>query len=309
VSELTEHCRGHWKSIFMQLGLLDAKTLAGRHVPCPMCGGRDRFHFSDRDGVGLWHCRSCGGGDGFKLIMEIKGVDFPRAAKLVESVVGRARWNRSWRRRRSQPEREEPQPTQGKTTTADAIQLWRATVDFRETPGEVYLRSRKLIVPDEMVNQEGASLRWHAGIGALVALFRNIHTNAPQAVSRIFVDANGRKLKRMFLGPVDSAAIKLDRDADVTTALHIGEGFETCQAARQKGLRPTWALGTAGAIERFPVLSGVETLSVLGEKGCTENERAIQACGCRWQDVGREVEIIYPDIGKDMNDLLMEQVS
>ena len=45
----------------------------------------------------------------------------------------------------------------------------------------------------------------------------------------------------------------------------IGEGFETCMAARQIGFRPVWALGSVGAIEDFPVLSGIECLTILGE--------------------------------------------
>jgi autotransporter-associated beta strand protein len=30
------------------------KTLSGRHVPCPFCGGRDRFRFDDKNGAGTW---------------------------------------------------------------------------------------------------------------------------------------------------------------------------------------------------------------------------------------------------------------
>jgi hypothetical protein len=320
MSDLTEICRGRWDEIFTALGLLDSKALSHRHVPCPMCGGKDRFHYSDRDRVGVWHCRTCGGGDGFNLIQAIKGVDFPRAAKLVETIVGRARWNRTRKpRNHNRPESrpEPPRPTSsatttttangnsGATTTAEALALWRQTVDPRGTRAEVYLNSRELSLSDELINQRGASLRWHPGIGALVALFRNIRTDAPQAVLRTFIDEQGKKIGRKFLGPVADAAVKLDRDEDVLEGLHVCEGVETGLAARQYNLRPCWALGTAGAIERFPVLDGVQALTMLGESGCQENERAIQACGIRWQDAGRQVEVIYPDAGKDLNDLLM----
>ena len=56
------------------------------------------------------------------------------------------------------------------------------------------------------------------------------------------------------MGPVGGAAIKLDADEDVLGGLHIGEGIETCMAARMLGLRPAWALGSAGEIAKFPVL-------------------------------------------------------
>jgi len=102
----------------------------------------------------------------------------------------------------------------------------------------------------------GQVLRWNNRIGAMVALFRNIQTDRPQAISRTFLDAGGRKLRRRFLGPVGGCAIKLDQ-ANVLGRLHIGEGIETCMTARQLGLRPCWALGSAGAVARFPVLAGV----------------------------------------------------
>src|SRR3954453_2474967 len=46
--------------------------------------------------------------------------------------------------------------------------------------------------------------------------------------------------------PESVSAIKLDPDEDVTSGLVIGEGLETTLSARQVGLRPAWALGSAG---------------------------------------------------------------
>ena len=56
-------------------------------------------------------------------------------------------------------------------------------------------------------------------------------------------------------------AIKLDADENVEQGLHIGEGIETCLAGRQLDFKPCWALGSAGAIRGFPVLSGIEALT------------------------------------------------
>jgi hypothetical protein len=130
------------------------------------------------------------------------------------------------------------------TTPAAALGLWRESVDPRNTLGERYLASRKLELDDAVCEV----LRWHAGIGALLALFRDIRTDEPRAISRTYLDREGRKIGRKFLGPVGGAAVKLDPDDAVLKGLHVGEGVETCMAARQLGLRPTWALGSAGAI-------------------------------------------------------------
>ena len=71
--------------------------------------------------------------------------------------------------------------------------------------------------------------------------------------------------------------------------------------AQQIGLTPTWALGSAGPIEAFPVRDGVETLRILAERDET-SERARAACGARWHKAGRQVLLNHSKVGKDLND-------
>jgi putative DNA primase/helicase len=68
-----------------------------------------------------------------------------------------------------------------------------------------------------------------------------------------------------MLGVVHDAAMMLDSRVDST--LTIGEGVETALAARQLGFRPAWAFGSVGAIGRFPLIPGIEELTILGEAG------------------------------------------
>jgi putative DNA primase/helicase len=179
---------------------------------------------------------------------------------------------------------------------ADALTLWSASGPPRGTLVERYLNSRGLILSDDLA---GDVLRWHPGIAAMIALFRNIQTNKPQAVSRTFLDRDGGKIKRMFKGPVGGAAVKLDADENVLNGLHVGEGVETCVAARQLGLRPVWALGSKHAIGNFAVLSGVEALTILVEPDAAAE---VEACANRWHAAGREVSINRAVGGKDLND-------
>ena len=90
-----------------------------------------------------------------------------------------------------------------------------------------------------------------------------------------------------MLGRARDAAIKLDADENVTLGLHIGEGVETCLAAWLAGFRPVWALGSAGAIATFPVLSGIEAITVLGEVGDGGANRPRGASMCGALDRGR----------------------
>ena len=185
-----------------------------------------------------------------------------------------------------------------------ALALWRASGDPRGTLAERYLASRKLDLDTDLA---GNVLRWHPGIGAMLALFRDIRTDEPRAICRTFLDQDGRKIERKFLGPVGGCAIKLDADEEVTGGLHIGEGLETCMAARQMGLRPTWALGSAGAVAAFPVLGGIGCLTLLAEHD-EVNARAGEQCAARWYEAGREVIITEPVGGKDLNDALLQKV-
>jgi hypothetical protein len=198
---------------------------------------------------------------------------------------------------------EPPAPTNAAhhDRTGPALDLWRASVDPRGTAAERYLeRERGLNLGDDIA---GGALRWSPRLGAMVALFRNITTGEPQAVSRTFLTPDARKIERKFFGPVGGAAIMIDPFDAVTTGLHIGEGIETCLAARSLGLRPTWALGSAGAIAVFPILAGVECLTLLAEHD-DASARAVNVCAARWHGAAREVFINRPIGGKDLNDAL-----
>jgi hypothetical protein len=188
-----------------------------------------------------------------------------------------------------------------------ALALWNDASDPRGTIVEVYLESRGLGLP---VVIAGEVIRFHPRcpfgderLPCMVALFRDIISNEPLAVHRTALTPSGQKVARKMLGPVLGAAIKLDSDADVTLGLVLGEGLETGLAARQIGFRPVWALGSVGAVAKFPVLPGIEGLTILREQD-DASAKAVQRCGNRWAAVGREVIVASPRRGSDVNDSL-----
>jgi hypothetical protein len=140
-------------------------------------------------------------------------------------------------------------------------------------------------------------------IPCLVAAFRSIDTDEITGIHRIRLDQPERwpKTDRRMLGVVHRSAIKLDPSGD---KLVIGEGVETCLAARQIDLAPVWALGSVGMISRFPLVEGVNHLIVLGER-CQANADAVLIVMRRWRAAGRKVEVAYPKYGADFNDLFL----
>jgi putative DNA primase/helicase len=198
--------------------------------------------------------------------------------------------------------------------SARALWLWNQSRNPRGTVISSYLASRGLTLPDSIASDV---IRFHSTlqfngtlVPGMVALFRDIRTNAPCGIHRTFLDEAGAKLGRKMLGRARDAAIKIDADEDVTLGLHIGEGIETCLAAWFAGFHPVWALGSATAIAAFPLLTGIEAITVLGEvddQGA--NYRAAQTCAARWINAGRDAFIVIPKLGGDLNDVWRQVAS
>ena len=130
---------------------------------------------------------------------------------------------------------------------------------------------------------------------AMVALLRDVRTNEPCGVHRTWLDHHGRKVARRMLGRAKGAAVKLDPNDAVIRALTIGEGIETSLAARQLDCGPVWAVGSAIAIQAFPLLAGIDALSILAEHDESgANARAVEVAAERWLAGGREVFILAP---------------
>jgi hypothetical protein len=147
----------------------------------------------------------------------------------------------------------------------------------------------------------------------MVALFRDIISDEPCGVHRTFLDAEGRKLGRKMLGRAKGAAIKLDPDDAVTAGLFLGEGVETTMTGRQYGLSPAWALGSAVAIGQFPLLAGIEVITIFAERRADGSEEpanftAINQVADRYLDAGRRARIIDPPRG-DLNDVVDRRAS
>jgi putative DNA primase/helicase len=138
----------------------------------------------------------------------------------------------------------------------------------------------------------------------MVALFRDIRSDVPCGIQRTFFDNRGHKLDRWMLGRARQAAIKIDADDSVTNGLTIGEGLETCLAARQAGFHPVWALGSAGTIAAFPLLDGVGSLTIIIDIDASGTDAAEDTIR-RWTMAGREVVEVKPSRpGDDFNDVI-----
>jgi phage/plasmid primase-like uncharacterized protein len=276
--------------------------------PCPRCGGNDRFQV--HPAKGLFFCRQCNprGGDVIALAMHIHGFGFADALEMLTGA--RLAQNRRKPAQTCAPRQERDDAE--KLAYADAI--WRQAVPIAGTPGEAYLRDRGIAL-EEVPGHGG--LRFHAAcpyglatVPCVIARYTDILTGADRGIRRRPI-IPGTAPKDRACGPVGSAVIRLWPDEDVAAGLVIGEGVETVLAAatriehRSTLLRPAWACGSAGTLESFPVLPGIEALTIVADNDSSgRGQEAAERCADRWADAGLEVTILTPrDLG-DMNDIV-----
>jgi putative DNA primase/helicase len=86
-----QKAEGQWNYILRELegSLHPALANKGRHVPCPIHGGKDGFRFfSDMEKKGHCICNTCGPFDGFKILMKLQGKEFPEVVCDIADLLG-----------------------------------------------------------------------------------------------------------------------------------------------------------------------------------------------------------------------------
>ena len=73
---------GRHREILISSGIIES-VLNGKHQPCPLCGGKDRFRYDNKDNSGSYICSQCGSGDWVNLIMNHLGMGFKETAAYI----------------------------------------------------------------------------------------------------------------------------------------------------------------------------------------------------------------------------------
>ncbi|MEI7214658.1 primase-helicase zinc-binding domain-containing protein, partial [Pectobacterium versatile] len=86
VTQTVKRASGHWPQLLPAVGIrIDA---IGQHTACPMCEGKDRFRFDNKEGRGTWFCNQCGAGDGLNLVEKALKLTPTEAALKVGAWLG-----------------------------------------------------------------------------------------------------------------------------------------------------------------------------------------------------------------------------
>jgi len=189
-----------------------------------------------------------------------------------------------------EPRRHRALSDDAESRTRIALRLWSEAAPVTGSLAErrYFVEHRHLDVrPLELRH----ALRWNASIQAIVALMTDPVSGEAIGIHRTFLDADGAKLERKMLGR--QGAVRLSPDDTVTMSLGISEGIEDGLAVLLSGWSPVWAATSAGAIARFPVLDGVEALTIFADAD-GPGIREADKCAERWRSAGRDVCIAAP---------------
>lgn len=276
--DVTTQVIGRWPGVLKALGV-DESFLRNKHGPCPMCGGKDRYRFDDKDGKGTWFCSHCGAGSGFDLLMRINGVQFRDAARMVRGVIGSVEVGRV----------EKP-----KDTLQLCKALWgQAKAVVRGDPVDVYLRGRGVAM-----DQYASALRYHPALSyegerypAMLALV--LQGEKAVGLHRTYLQ-DGKKAPvespRKLLG--SEGLIPLARKDDV---LGIAEGIETALAASKRFGVPCWSSISAGGMERMQI-PAVKCLHIFADNDASfAGQKAAYTLAYRAHEKGIDVRVHLPD--------------
>jgi hypothetical protein len=239
-----------------------------------------------RDGAkrGCWYDHERGeGGDMLTLLARDHRVrlgDAVRIAKrdyLGDTIIASSRSN---------PELQQPDES---GTKEAALRIWQDGVALAGTPGERYFLGHRRL--DIRALDLHHVLRWHARCHCVVALMTTQAEDRPSGIHRTFLNIDGSKRDRKMLGR--AGVIRLSRDDTVTGGLGITEGVEDGLAVLLSGWSPIWTAGGAGAIRRFPVLAGIDSLTIFADTDSAGLEAAQECAGC-WAFFGKEARISPP---------------
>lgn len=252
-----DRAQRRWREILPQLGI-ESRFLSNKQGPCPLCGGKTRFRFDDKDGNGTWICNYCGAGAGLHLAMKVNRWDYATACTLVDQVIGRDQ---------PIPSRPPAAPREGTRARLRIEGIIRAAND----PNIVieYLLSRGLSITSPVLLGHPACEYWQDKvlIGRYPAVIAPLigPGGQLQSVHRTYcADVEPRKKTATPVTTINGASIRLFELED--GLLGIAEGIETAIACRELFRCPMWSVLTSpNGIQSFEPPSSINRLIIFSD--------------------------------------------
>lgn len=296
VTDTLERARGRWQEILPRLGI-STTFLQNKHGPCPLCGGKDRFRWDNKDDNGGYYCGQCGPGSGMTLAQKKNGWDAGETFREIDEIIGNGpiepvvrKCDDGGRERRA---------AACKKTLTDAND---------HSVVENYLHSRGLSSIPMVLRGHPALEYWEDKrlVGKYPAMIAPIvgSDGTGQSCHRTYIgDVPSRK---KIMKPVDGIAGGAIRLFPHTGILGVAEGVETAIAAHEIFEVPVWACISDTVLKGFVIPEDVTHLIVFGDNDMNfAGQKAAYDLGNRAAIAGVATEVKIPDIaGHDWLDAL-----
>jgi len=292
--------KGKWDGILTEL--LGEDAVSRTHGPCPICAGTDRYRYDNNRNDGDWFCNHCGPGDGFKLVMEVLGLDFSGAAKAIDRIVGNI----------------EAEPFTQSCDIDRRRNSLNETWRYSKHPEVVveYLKGRG--IPTEIIAQ-ARDLRGRTKLRhyddeknctyrpAMVALIRN-SKGEPISIHRTYLGILPKEKK--IMPPIEKIVGGCVRLGEPDDTLVLAEGIETALAAWAITGHPAWATISAHGLAEFKSIPRhVKKVIVAADNdhSFTGQTAAFECAKYMKQKMQVETVVTMPNvIGMDMLDVLQD---
>lgn len=283
---------GQWRDALCGVGV-DESCLVNRHGPCPICGGKDRFRFDDKDRRGTWICNQCGAGDGLTLAQKVNGWSFPETLNALAGYLGfegRA------------VDRKAPPPAPRPVEKAVATQRVKDLLSTMTSPDMVadvvtYLTGRNVWpLPNECAlyahvgveyRRQSLAKSWvsEGVFPCLITPVKDLYgetvtlhaTYLENGAKLVRIDSDGTELPaRKIFSPMTGrigCAVRLMPHGDV---LGVAEGIETALSAHRIHGLPVWSCLNTALLAKFVPPPGVRRVVIFADKDVAGLEAAIE---------------------------------
>lgn len=342
---VADAAKGRWTEILEGMGVPSEILNKRKHHPCPCCGGKDRFRFTDAHQSGWFICNQCGQGGGFKLLSLIYGYSYRESVMAVAeylNLIDRQGYHTpAAQRRRIEPKPESPREDK----QAELVSIWDSAKPVTaDSPVALYLASRKINwsaiqgqireirylerYPYWGADKEGKFHRvgyfpcMVAAIRGIDGELNGLHFTYLQSSEIGYRKLDllnpydgtplpSKKIKSRYESAISGSACRLF--ASDSGVLCLAEGLETAMAAHLLHQQPVWACLTANGIKTFQIPQGIRKVVVFADNDANmTGENAAEAFKQRVSEINPDVEVkIYLPltIGYDMLDVLIERSS
>lgn len=283
LSELKAAAVGRWPAIHAALGIPAHLLDTRKHQPCPYCGGKDRYRYTNHQQQGGFICNQCTpqGGSGFDLLMLVLGITFQEAADQVAALLGFSDGAAATATRRQPlPPPKPQQPPKDKH--AWLLSQWQEAQPITATsPAALYLVSRGI---PERLAIHAQQIRGHI-YGRIPAMLATITRPNGELMGLHYTylqkSRNGwqklqalnpqtgeplpaKKMQSRYSGALKGAAVHLAKP-DKQGRLLVAEGIESALAAKALFGIPAVAALSAWGMAAFEWPSGCRELYIAAD--------------------------------------------